>query len=160
MIAHTPDAGAGTNGKSCEETQEADIARMRRKALARWENEGGLGTGIPRDTLDRAGAHPEVPKLTNAELSQLHIRVIALEGLLTAMLADASDRQLDLARGMAAYILPRPGAVDHPLTIRAATQMIDLLKRADRVRSKPTTDASRLTDLDDRAVHLQTVTLP
>ena len=36
---------------------------------------------------------------------------------------------------MAAYISPRPGFTDHPLTIRAATQMIDLVERADRFRA-------------------------
>lgn len=74
----------------------------------------------------------DVPPLTNAELSQLHIRVIALEGLMTALLSEASDRQLEMAREMAAYISPRPGFTHHPLTIRAATQMIDLIERASR----------------------------
>ena len=40
---------------------------------------------------------------SNAELVQLRIRVIALENLVIALLAEASDRQLDLAREMAAY---------------------------------------------------------
>lgn len=47
--------------------------------------------------------------LTNAELVQLRIRVIALENLVIALLAEAPDRQLTLARGMATYISPRAG---------------------------------------------------
>jgi hypothetical protein len=72
--------------------------------------------------------------LTNAELVQLRIRVIALENLVIALLAEASDRQLDLVREMAAYISPRPGYTHHPLTIHAAIQMIDLVERAGRFR--------------------------
>jgi hypothetical protein len=48
-----------------------------------------------------------VPKMANAELVALHIRVIALENLVIALLAGASDRQLELARDMAPYIAPR-----------------------------------------------------
>jgi hypothetical protein len=74
--------------------------------------------------------------LTNAELVQLRIRVIALENLVITLLAEASDRQLALAREMAAYISPRPGFTHHPLTIHAAAQMIDLVERAGRFRSR------------------------
>jgi hypothetical protein len=72
--------------------------------------------------------------LTNAELVQLRVRVIALENLLIALLADASDRQLILAREMAAYISPRPGYTQHPLTIHAAAHMVDLAQRANQFR--------------------------
>jgi hypothetical protein len=51
---------------------------------------------------------------------------------LFTLLAEASDRQLDLAREMAAYISPRPGFTQHPLTIHPAAQMIDLVDRAGR----------------------------
>ena len=78
-----------------------------------------------------------VPELTNAELVQLRIRVIALENLMIALLAEASDRQIDLAREMATYISPRPGFTQHPLTIHAAAQMIDLVERANQFRSSP-----------------------
>jgi len=76
----------------------------------------------------------EIPQLANAELVQLRIRVIALENLVITLLAEASDRQLDLASEMAAYISPRPGAAHHPLTIHAAAQMSDLVARADHFR--------------------------
>jgi hypothetical protein len=60
--------------------------------------------------------------------------VIALESLLLSLLATASDRQLELAEGMAAYIAPRLGFTHHALTTQAAAHMIDLLERATRYR--------------------------
>lgn len=61
-------------------SSERDL--LREKAFSRWENEGGAVKGGPE--------HPastelplESPPLTNAELVQLQIRVIALENLLT-----------------------------------------------------------------------------
>lgn len=118
-----------------EEPTVLALSQLREKALSRWENEGGavVGTQGVRVILDVETT--DVPALTNAELSQLHIRVIALEGLVTTLLAEASDRQVQLAREMAAYISPRPGFTQHTLTIRAATQMIDLLERAGHFRS-------------------------
>jgi hypothetical protein len=68
-------------------------------------------------------------------LVQLRVRVIALENLVISLLAEAPDRQLDLAREMAAFILPRPGFTHHPLTIHAANQMIDLVTRAGHFRA-------------------------
>ncbi len=70
------------------------------------------------------------PDLTNTDLVQLRMRVIALENLMIAVLANASEQQLDLARCMAEYILPRAGATEHPLTIHAAAQMSHLVERA------------------------------
>jgi hypothetical protein len=73
--------------------------------------------------------------MANAELEQLHIRMIALENLVIALLATASDRQLELAQAMTSYISPRPGATHHPLTIHAAVNMANVLERAGRFRS-------------------------
>ena len=105
-------------------------------ALSRWDNEGGAVSLPSPASLVSGEMQPEVPQLTNAELVQLRIRVIALENLVITLLAEASDRQLQLAREMAAYISPRPGFTHHPLTIHAAAQMIDLVERASRFRSK------------------------
>jgi hypothetical protein len=77
---------------------------------------------------------PDVPPLTNTELVQLRVRVIALENLVISLLADASDRQLEHAREMAAYISPRPGVTHHALTIHAAAHMVDLVERAQHYR--------------------------
>ena len=51
------------------------------------------------------------------------------------MLAEGSDRQLELAREMAAYISPRPGFTHHPLTTQAAAHMVDFVDRAIHFRS-------------------------
>jgi hypothetical protein len=103
-------------------------------ALSRWDNEGGAGACGPPGGRISAEAQSEAPELTNAELVQLRVRVIALENLVISLLVEASDRQFDLAREMAAFISPRPSFTHHPLTIHAATQMIDLLNRAGHFR--------------------------
>lgn len=100
-----------------------DPAELRRRALARWDNEGGaLATA--------QAAQTDVPNITNVELVQLRIRVIALENLMIAFLAEGSDRQLEVVRAMADYISPWPGSTHHPLTIQAAKHMTDLVKRS------------------------------
>ena len=104
-------------------------------ALSRWESEGGAGPGRSHGSLISGKAQSEIPQLTNAELVQLRIRVIALENLVITLLAEASERQLRLAREMATYISPRPGFTHHPLTIHAADQMIDLVERTDHFRT-------------------------
>jgi len=73
-------------------------------ALSRWDNEGGA---IAAAALE---AHPDVPDITNAELVLLRVRVIALENLLIAVLAEGSDRQRQAAREVADVISPRTGA--------------------------------------------------
>lgn len=109
-----------------------NLERTRRlqRSLARWENEGGSkDDDAPAQHGSRARA---VPDLTNAELVQLQIRVIALENLMVALLADASDQQLERVRDIAASIFPRPG-VEHRLTIYAAAQMEHLAQRSTRL---------------------------
>jgi hypothetical protein len=121
-----------------KEPESAASSRQRQMALSRWDNEGGAGPGGPQGESPAAEAQSQAPALTNAELVQLRIRVIALENLLIALLADASERQLALAREMAAYISPRPGSTHHPLTVHAAAQMIDFVERASHFRqTKP-----------------------
>jgi len=111
-------------------------------ALSRWENEGGALAMHRRVTA----GHPARPAAasTAAELAQLRIRVIALENLLIALLANVSDRQLDLAREMAAYISPRPGYTPHSLTIHAAAQMVHLVERADHFRDAAPSRGARV----------------
>jgi hypothetical protein len=116
-----------------------DHLQQRQMALSTWDNEGGAGPCGPQNAQISADVQFDVPELTNAELVQLRVRVIALENLVISLLAEASDRQLDLAREMAAFISPRPGFTHHPLTIHAATQMTDLVERAGHFRAaKPT----------------------
>ena len=108
--------------------------RLREKAISRWDNEGGAGEG-GREHPASTEIPPETPPLTNAELVQLQIRVIALENLLRVLLAGTSDRQRDLAREMAAYISPRPGFTPHRLTVHAAVRMINLVEEAGHLRA-------------------------
>jgi len=100
-------------------------AELNPGALSRWDDEGGaLAESIPLET------HANVPDMTNTELVLLRIRVITLENLLIAMLAEGPDRQLQAAQEMAVCISPRPGFTQHPLTIQAAKRMTDLVNRA------------------------------
>ncbi|MGQ0696681.1 MAG: hypothetical protein ACT4PZ_00425 [Panacagrimonas sp.] len=101
-------------------------------ALSRWDNEGGAQPGHSQKLVPH-----DVPDFTNAELVQLRVRVIALENVVIALLADANERQLDHVREMAAYISPRPGYTQHPLTLHAADQMIQLVERAGHFREAP-----------------------
>jgi hypothetical protein len=104
---------------------------LREKALSRWDNEGGaLCEGPQEQPTSHEPRLAQEPRLTNAELVRLRVRVIALENLVIALLAEGSDRQVAVAREMAAYISPRPALAHHPQTIRAAAHMIDLVERA------------------------------
>ena len=113
--------------------------RQREKALSRSEGKGGAAPDRGQEGLVPGEVHADVPPLTNAELVQLQVRVIALENLVIALLAEASDRQLALAREMAAYIAPRPGFTRHHLTVVGAAQMISLVERARHFRGQPGT---------------------
>ena len=70
------------------------INRQMAMALSRWDGEGGAGPFGPQEGSGCVSALSTVPSLTNTELVQLRVRVIALENLVIALLADASDRQL------------------------------------------------------------------
>ena len=113
-------------------------SRRRLIALSRWDNEGGAVSESPPLASVSGKEEWDAPELTNAELVQLRIRVIALENVMITLLAEASDRQLDLVREMAATISPRAGSTQHPLTIHAANQMNHLVDRAGHFRVEPT----------------------
>ena len=74
--------------------------------------------------------------LSDTELEQLRIRVVALENIVIALLATASVRQVDLVREMAAHILPRPGFTQHRVTVHAAVEVLSLVERAEPFRSR------------------------
>jgi hypothetical protein len=114
-----------------QSTDSIDPSTLRRRALSSWDNEGGA---TPAGSDVDAAAAVSVPELTNVELVALRVRVIALENMMLALLACASDRQLDLAREIAAYITPRAGSTQHPLTLRAAAHMIEFIERSVRFR--------------------------
>lgn len=108
-------------------------AMQRQHALAGWENEGGAGPCGPLDLIASLACDTQLPDMGKAELLTLHVRVVALENMVLALLAAASDRQLKFARAMPAFVLPRTGATAHPLTILAAGHMTDLVERASRL---------------------------
>lgn len=112
------------------ESEIQESARRLRLALGRWDNEGGHPPVSAAGAV--GGSNDAVPPLTNAELVQLQIRVIALENLMVALLADASDQQLARVRDIAASISPRPG-VEHHLTVHAAGHMEHLAQRSTRL---------------------------
>ncbi|WP_448171999.1 hypothetical protein [Rhizobacter fulvus] len=74
------------------------------------------------------------PELTDAEAVQLQIRVLALENLVIALLANSPESTRDHAKKLADYISPRPGFTQHRLTLHAATQMSHLVDRARHLR--------------------------
>ena len=82
---------------------------LREKALSRWENEGGAGIHDSEAGEASAEAQTGSRGLTSSELIQLRIRVIALENVVMALLAGASDERLMMVREMAAYIAPTFG---------------------------------------------------
>lgn len=110
-----------------EKTASSVVSQQLQMALSKWDNEDAA------EALHTQGA-TEIPELSNAELVHLRVRVIALENLVIALLAQGSDQQLAVAREMASYIRPRPGFIQHPLTIHAASQMVDSVDRAVRFR--------------------------
>ena len=112
-------------------------AKQRQQALAGWDNEGGAGPCGPLEAVRSLGAGLPTPEMGKAEMLALHIRVIALENLLIALLATASKEQREVARSMAGYIAPRAGATRHPVTTLASAHMIDLLDRAGRFEAEP-----------------------
>ena len=68
----------------------------------------------------------------HAELVQMRIRVIALENLVLAILAQSDGNVRQEVRKRADEIQPREDAVDHPLTEHARAEMLKLLARAER----------------------------
>lgn len=109
--------------------------KLRKRALARWDNEGGAEPNGQQTASAPVEGETQMPENNPAEVASLHVRIIALENLLISLLATASDRQLELAGEMAAYIAPRPGFTHHALTTQAATHMVDLVERAARFRN-------------------------
>ena len=81
-----------------------------------------------------------MPEMAEAELGALHVRVIALENLVIALLASGSDQQLELARLMDPHISPRAGFTNHPLTTHAAAHITNLVERALRFRNVQPSD--------------------
>jgi hypothetical protein len=105
------------------------------------EDPGAALDSISRNGCEQVPGNPQGGQtdvlLTNAELVQLQIRVIALENLVAALLAGATHDTSKLARELAGDISPRPGSTPHHLTIHAAAQMVHLVERSSLFRGEP-----------------------
>ncbi len=64
----------------------------------------------------------------------MRVRLIAIENILVALLANAPEDLIDLVSEMSAFISPRPGATPHRLTIEAARNMMAIVERAEHYR--------------------------
>jgi hypothetical protein len=71
---------------------------------------------------------------TRAEWDLLRSRLIALECVVMAVLADASPAQLAHAQTLAAQYAQRGGFARHPLTARAVDQVDHMLLQARQLR--------------------------
>jgi hypothetical protein len=103
---------------------------LRRDALARWDWEGGVAAAGAEATAAEPSTQPCTLDFAGTEMAQLRMRVVALENLVLALLMHGSVDQRAAADAMAQYIRPRPGFTAHPLTLRAAARMVQLLQRA------------------------------
>lgn len=106
------------------------------RALSRWEDEGGALSCGPQEALAAECEKWDIPPLSDAEIIQLRIRMIALENVALGLLSMASDEQLAAVEQLAAFISPRAGATQHPLTLHAATQMEYFVGRARHFREE------------------------
>ena len=111
----------------------SDRLLQRRRALSRWENEGGAVCQPSTASDDRELAN--APVLSNSDLVRLRIRVIALENLVIALLARAPVESLNLVREMAADMTQSPGFSDDRMTVRAVDEMLLLLERSAHFRT-------------------------
>lgn len=117
--------------------QPDEAERLRLIALSRSDNQGGAGPDtVPADAAV-GNAPVDAPISAAIEAVQLRIRVIALENLVIALLAQEPAAQLELVREMAAHISPRPGFTPHHLTLLAADEMRSLVDRASPFRAPP-----------------------
>ena len=73
-------------------------------------------------------------EIGDAEDGNLLVRLIAIENIIVALLADAPDRQIEQVREMARYITPREGMTPHRLTTEAGRNMLAILERAARFK--------------------------
>lgn len=126
---------------SHQKSNSTERNRLLAKAISRWDNEGGASIEGSYPAASAALSTDALP-LTTAELVQLQIRVIALENMLSVLMANASDRQLQLAREIADSITPQPGATPHPLTIHAAARMLGFIERSGHLRALQSKEAS------------------
>ncbi len=77
------------------------------------------------------------PEVTTIEWQHLRFRVVALENLLIALMAEGPASRLDRARQMACHVAPRNGYTEHPVSLFAAAQIVHLVERARHMKNHP-----------------------
>ena len=107
---------------------------IHRRAIGRWENEGGAASAWQHEGPEPENGATVAGEIGDAEAGNIRVRLIAIENILVALLADAPEDRLDLIREMAAFISPRPGMTPHRLTIEAARNMLAIVERAEHYR--------------------------
>ena len=63
------------------------------------------------------------------------VRLIALENIIVALLANAPEADCERVREMATFIAPRSDKTPHRLTVEAARNMLALVERAAHYRT-------------------------
>lgn len=105
------------------------------RVIGRWENEGGSVRVWHRNVPVEEKSATVAGEIGDAETTNARVRLIAIENIIVALLANAPDDRLELIREMADYISPRPGMTPHRLTIEAARNMLAVVERAEHYRT-------------------------
>ena len=91
----------------------------------------------PPARIETLNSLAQPPQVTWVEWDHLRFRVVALENLLVALLAEGTSGRLDRVREAACHVTPRRGCTDHPLTLLAAAQIVHIVERARHVKKNP-----------------------
>ena len=120
-----------TAGKDDQGPSRDEIHRL---AVGRWENEGGAISAWRHEGRAPENYATVAGEIGDAETANIRVRLIAIENILVALLADAPEDRIELVREMAQFISPRPGMTPHRLTIEAARNMLAIVERAEHYR--------------------------
>ena len=77
---------AGSDAFEVREPEDAGHQSLQ-LPLSRWDDEGGARRCGPQEGMSHHIAPSDIPELTNTQLVQVRVRVIALENLVTALLS-------------------------------------------------------------------------
>jgi hypothetical protein len=120
-----------TAGKNDKQPSRDEIYR---RVIGRWENEGGAVTSWEHEAQPEFERATVVGEIGDAEAVNIRVRLIAIENIIVALLANAPDDRLELIKEMAEFISPRPGMTPHRLTTEAARNMLTIVERAEHCR--------------------------
>jgi len=71
-------------------------ALQRQRALSRWDDDGRAEPDVSQVASEPDVRHPPFPRMGDAELQALHVRVIALENLVVTGVWGATERKTDV----------------------------------------------------------------